>query len=153
VLQQNCWKPGVVFRNLASTQVKVSHSFNTECIVPNQEQSMEPQPPKAAKETRAKLQESRSAIVLSHAQRRRERERESAQSSTPCSIFQSPPPLESTATAIFQTVSSKKAGEKPPKKQKRASSRVSSLLSLDRWLRPQETRATLKVGLGVIPKP
>jgi hypothetical protein len=73
VLQQNCWKPGVVFRNLASTQVKVSHSFNTE-LVPNQEQSMEPQPPQGAKETRAKLQESRSAIVLSHAQRRRERE-------------------------------------------------------------------------------
>jgi len=71
VLQQNCWKPGVVFRNLASTQVKVSHSFNTECIVPNQEQSMEPQPPQGAKETGAKLQESRSAIILSHAQRRR----------------------------------------------------------------------------------
>jgi hypothetical protein len=114
---------------------------------------MEPQPPQGAKETRAKLQESRSAIVLSHAQRRRERERERAQSSTPCSIFHSPPPLESTTTAIFQTVSSKKGGKKPPKKQKRATSRVSSLLSLDRSLPPQETRATQKVGLGVIPKP
>jgi hypothetical protein len=113
---------------------------------------MEPQPPQGAKETRAKLQESRSAIVLSHAQRRRERER--AQSVLLPLPYSIPHLLSSPLQPASSKLQAVKRGEKKPrKKQKRASSKVSSLVSLDRSLPSQETRAMQKVGLGVNPKP